>query len=217
MSSGTRSGKGVVGGGEASSSDIEQLHNILRRSERLKAMGAEPAVGTSRSSGQGKSKDQSHTTLPTPGPPRMQNPQLDLVVDGLVYIATTFPNAWVVDSGSTSHVCNDKSIFIAYTPQPHMVTASIGGIGADRLQAVGIGEVKPLCNKSNKGGVSMIHLINVVHSPAMKVNVLSVSELVTRGAQVRIDKRSCMIHYGARSVSADKTPHGLHLLHPEPK
>jgi hypothetical protein len=204
MALGIKSGKGVVGGGEASSSDIEQLHNILRRSERLKAMGAEPAVGTSRSSGQGKPKDQSHPTLPTPGPARMQNPQPDPEVDGLVYIATTFPNAWIVDSGSTSHVCNNKSIFIQYTPLPHTATAAIGGIGTDHLQAVGIGEVKLLCNKSNKGGASMMRLVNVVHCPAMKVNVLSVSEPVTRGAQVRIDKRSCMIHYGARSVNADK-------------
>jgi hypothetical protein len=169
-------------------------------------MKPEPTVKTSPSSNQSKSKKQSHPTLRTRAPGSARQP--DTVVDGLVYIATTFPNNWIVDSGSTNHICKDKSIFTTYKP----ATNSIGGIGKDRVQVVGIGDVKLVCNKGNKRGVKVIHLVNVVHCPSIKVNILSVSELVKRGAKVAIDKRACLIHYGARSVNAEKTAHGLYLL-----
>ncbi|SGY77707.1 BQ5605_C005g03703 [Microbotryum silenes-dioicae] len=77
-------------------------------------------------------------------------------------------NAFVVDSGATTHMVADRSLFTTYRPTAH---TKIGGI-AGGITAIGMGDVPFVAQTGHP-----ITLRGVLHAPGLHVNLLSVSRL----------------------------------------
>ncbi|SGZ28089.1 BQ5605_C026g10277 [Microbotryum silenes-dioicae] len=77
-------------------------------------------------------------------------------------------DAFVVDSGATTHMVADRSLFTTYRPTAH---TKIGGI-AGGITAIGMGDVPFVANTGHP-----ITLRGVLHAPGLHVNLLSVSRL----------------------------------------
>ncbi|SCZ99669.1 BZ3501_MvSof-1269-A2-R1_C28g00028 [Microbotryum saponariae] len=98
-------------------------------------------------------------------------------------------NSFVVDSGATSHMVSDKSLFTAYR---HIAPTKIGGI-AGGINAVGTGNIAFVAASGHP-----ITLTGVLHTPGLSVNLLSHG--------IHIDKNGNAIAEGARLEE------GLYLL-----
>ncbi|SGY15893.1 BQ5605_C012g06692 [Microbotryum silenes-dioicae] len=77
-------------------------------------------------------------------------------------------DAFVVDSGATTHMVADRSLFTTYRPTAH---TKIGGI-AGGITAIGMGDVPFVADTGHP-----ITLRGVLHAPGLHVNLLSVSRL----------------------------------------
>ncbi|SGY15872.1 BQ5605_C012g06687 [Microbotryum silenes-dioicae] len=77
-------------------------------------------------------------------------------------------NSFVVDSGATSHMVSDKSLFTTYR---HIAPTKIGGI-AGGIHAIGTGNIAFVAASGHP-----ITLTGVLHTPGLFVNLLSVSRL----------------------------------------
>ncbi|SMR41582.1 unnamed protein product [Zymoseptoria tritici ST99CH_1E4] len=79
---------------------------------------------------------------------------------------------WIVDSGTTSYVCNEKSLFTDYEELPKPIEM----IGCGRgFFAVGVGKV--VLSALRPKGVTELVLTKVIHVPQMSVNLVSVSSI----------------------------------------
>ncbi|SGZ03915.1 BQ5605_C032g11030 [Microbotryum silenes-dioicae] len=77
-------------------------------------------------------------------------------------------DAFVVDSGATTHMVADRSLFTTYRPTAHTKIGSIAG----GITAIGMGDVPFVANTGHP-----ITLRGVLHAPGLHVNLLSVSRL----------------------------------------
>jgi hypothetical protein len=80
---------------------------------------------------------------------------------------------WILDSGTTSHICTIKDAFINYIP---LKDATITGIGPEGTPALGIGTV---AINFDIEGKQIRHLLrNTLHAPNAPNCLVSISRLI---------------------------------------
>jgi hypothetical protein len=83
----------------------------------------------------------------------------------------------ILDSGSSVHICNDKSRFVSI--QPYNATLATGDSGT---KVTGKGTMKLIGRAPQTGKRRMIMLTDVLYSPGFHTNVVSYSKLRKKGA-----------------------------------
>ena len=105
---------------------------------------------------------------------------------------TDFSNYdWLLDCGSTSHICNIRDAFVDYYPINDPKEASIHGIGPTAAVARGRGTVN--VDFTVNGNVIRHHLINVFHIPEAQNNLISLGRIDDGGGHVTFQKGKCLI------------------------
>ena len=78
-------------------------------------------------------------------------------------------NAWIVDSGETCHMCNNKNCFVEYDDRE---TVSVALGDGHSLEAIGSGKVT-LKVLLPDGKVKKCTLSDVLYAPKLSFNLLS--------------------------------------------
>ncbi|SGY18595.1 BQ5605_C014g07409 [Microbotryum silenes-dioicae] len=105
-------------------------------------------------------------------------------------------DAFVVDSGATTHMVADRSLFTTYRPTAH---TKIGGI-AGGITAIGMGDVAFVANTGHP-----ITLRGVLHAPGLHVNLLSVSCLCDTDRDGQAIAHGTRVNDGLYLLDADHT------------
>lgn len=80
--------------------------------------------------------------------------------------------SWVLDSGASCHICNERSRFTSFKP----ITDSIR-TGDSQTDVSGIGEVRIRGKRPRTGETVVIKLSNVLYSPNFMTNLVSLKLL----------------------------------------
>lgn len=113
-------------------------------------------------------------------------------------------DSWVIDSGATQHMCNDKSHFV----QIHNFTSTITTANNTTMNAAGKGDVKITTTMGNE-----ITLQNVLFVPQLASNLLSVS-CATRNPNIRFNfaRGQCQILLHDNILATAQTRDSLLIL-----
>lgn len=95
-------------------------------------------------------------------------------------------DAWFVDSGCTTHMCNQRDLFVTFMDNKTKVTVA----NNETLQCEGMGDIYLQLNGN------MRKLSNVLYIPELSTNLLSVSRLINNGFCVKFTKEGCTINDG---------------------
>ena len=98
--------------------------------------------------------------------------------------------SWIIDSGATSHICNDCKQFLQLYPLKNSLEVVLGD--GHKLTAVAQGTVKVLMKYGRQGSRKCI-LHDVLYIPELSYNLLSVSKAVERGNSIKFGKSNCII------------------------
>ena len=98
--------------------------------------------------------------------------------------------AWVIDSGATCHMCNDKSVFVKYEELETPLRVILGD--GYEVDAIGNGIVV-LTNQLPGGKYQKCNLHHVLHVPRLSYNLLSVSAVTERGKIVKFGSDTCQV------------------------
>ncbi|KAG6465891.1 hypothetical protein O3G_MSEX015473 [Manduca sexta] len=112
-------------------------------------------------------------------------------------------DVWYVDSGATSHMCNNKSVisdFVSVKP------SSVSVANGEKLFTVGQGEVKVRLTN----GIRTIK--DVFYVPNLSANLLSVSCLVNKGYKVIFYKDKCKIFDKQDMLAIATLENGIYKL-----
>ena len=108
-------------------------------------------------------------------------------------------NAWLVDSGATCHMCNDRKMFAKFSELTRPVKGTLGD--GRSLGAVGTGDVV-LYMELSKGKVQKCRLSNVQYVPNLSYNLMSVSQLGKTGKTTEFSGSGCKIKSKSGTVVA---------------
>ena len=106
------------------------------------------------------------------------------LVTGQLLSATTSNEvgSWIVDSGATCHLCNDRSIFTVFNSLENPQEIVLGD--GHTLDAVGVGDV--VLNLVVDSKIKKRRLRDVLYVPKLAYNLLSVSKATKTGKKVKI-------------------------------
>lgn len=90
---------------------------------------------------------------------------------------------WYVDSGATSHMCNNRNIFTHISDHIEVIALA----GDKQITAVGKGDVV-----IHNSGFELL-LENVLYSPELQANFISVSKAVDRGLSVKFNSKKAVM------------------------
>lgn len=126
--------------------------------------------------------------LPTPPPrtkarPRTPTPPLS-------------SNQWVLDSGATSHIVNDRSLLHDYTDATIVVHTSEKG---RTTKAGGRGSL--MLRVTDDTGAYELVLPNVIYDPTAFPNLVSVGELESKGAAILFQDGKAVLTFNGLSVA----------------
>ena len=111
-------------------------------------------------------------------------------------------DSWIVDSGATCHMCNDRKLFVELRNLDKPLEVTLGD-GYD-LHAIGRGVVV-LETKLPSGRTKKCKLHNVLYVPKLSYNLLSVSRTSDAGKTARFGETSCQILDSNRKLVAVAT------------
>lgn len=110
------------------------------------------------------------------------------------YLSST---CWLLDSGASSHMTNDRSNFTTYElVQPVTIETAKKGL---TLSAIGIGTVTATFMFNNTPHIRSVH--NVLYVPNLTHNLLSLGKLDARGVRMETEDGRC-------TLLKDKVPFG---------
>lgn len=111
------------------------------------------------------------------------------------------PHSWLVDSGATSHMCNDKS---AFTVMEHESRSSVTVADGSENQVEGVGDCLIKC-VDDSGETIELTLRGVLYVPTLEGNMISIGKLAAKGVRAIFDNNGCKLVYGNTVVAvADK-------------
>ena len=119
---------------------------------------------------------------------------------------------WIIDSGASSHMCGDEQFFNELVPVSGKSVSLTDGHKAT-TKAIGSGSL--VC--TDKNGVDhRITLSGVLHVPELETNLISVSKLTEKGAEVTFAGSKCYVSKQGRKAAVAVKREGLyHLQHLE--
>jgi hypothetical protein len=129
------------------------------------------------------------------------------------YMATSRTSSrigFILDSGTTSHICNVRSAFKTFEPKP----GTIGGIQANvpPLEVLGHGNIDILC-WVNGHDDRTVTLLNVKYCPSARDNLISESKMDKRGMEIRRKNGKVTIKKLNGEIAIEGTlRHGLYEL-----
>jgi hypothetical protein len=97
---------------------------------------------------------------------------------------------WVLNSGYAQHVTWNKDDLINYKKLTPGKT-TIEKIGEVRIPVVKTGNLVKRCTASDS--FIKITFKKVLHAPKIRVNLISVTQLLDKGAQITLTKNNCQI------------------------
>ena len=112
---------------------------------------------------------------------------------------STKAGGWIVDSGATAHMCNDRKLFKGFTCSSEPVSVTLGDGHA--LESTGVGDVK-LEMKMSNGKTQTCTLVNVLCVPGLAYNLLSVSKASEAGMTAVFSNTECQIKTAGHKVVA---------------
>jgi hypothetical protein len=114
---------------------------------------------------------------------------------------------WIVDSGSTSHMCCDRDQFVEMREKRDNVSVANGR----ETQVKGIGTVL-LKTLDEKGNAVDVKLTNVLYVPELKVSLLSVSCLILKNVNVMFGKFECKLTFNGKTLGVATQLNNLFYL-----
>ncbi len=111
----------------------------------------------------------------------------DAFVDSHALQASSSVGNWIIDSGTTCHMCGSEKFF-EKIQQPNEVTLGDG----HPLKVAGQ-EVVSLKTKLSDGSTRRCKLLDVSYVPALEYNLLSVSKAAENGKIIKFDEDGCQI------------------------
>lgn len=96
----------------------------------------------------------------------------------------------ILDSGASNHCFVSRSCFTSYTPFDTPFT----GCSADKNSTFDIrGKGVVSCTTSVNGNDVKIEILDILHTPNLRSNLISISKLVSKGALVCFEKNSAIV------------------------
>ena len=117
-------------------------------------------------------------------------------------LAANSSGSWIVDSGATCHMCNDKNLFVdlRHLSNPQQVTLGDGS----SLEGPAEGTVK-LDTILPGGSTQKCRLENVLFVPKLSYSLLSVSKASEVGKTTKFNKSGCQILNKEKKIVASAT------------
>ena len=111
-----------------------------------------------------------------------------LIVSHALSVSAT--SNWIVDSGATCHMSNDKKLFINLQglDKPQEVSLGDGHVSKATAQGVVLLEMKLPSDKTRK-----CKLVDVLYVPKLSYSLLSVSKATESGKTTKFDETGCQI------------------------
>lgn len=114
-------------------------------------------------------------------------------------------NSWILDSGSTVHICNDREQFLTYAPRQSTVKT-----GKTETPMIGYGQVKITGRHPHTDATVPVTLDNVWHSPGFHTNLISLSVIEDKGFCFKSDEKA--VFKGNEAVLEVQRHHGLYTV-----
>ena len=130
-----------------------------------------------------------------------------LVARSIPKVARASAALWIIDSGATTHICNDKDMFSALK-EIEPIDISIGD--KSDVQAIGKGSVN--LTLSVRGRSVKCSLNEVLYSPKMGYNLLSVASMSRHGYQTVFGRIECHIEHNGHIIAEGYMKNGLYCL-----
>ena len=96
---------------------------------------------------------------------------------------------WIVDSGASCHVCNNRGLFVVFENLEKPVDIILGD--GDTPNAVGCGAVMLTMKSGQLERRCKLH--DVLYVPELSYNLLSVLKAVERGVSFTFNDQACII------------------------
>lgn len=116
--------------------------------------------------------------------------------DYLFMVSPKRSSNWVIDSGATSHIANDKTVFVTLNAIEHYLTIADGrkvrvrGKGTCRIELV-----------NEKGDKKTALVADVLYIPEIEGNLLSVKKLIDKDYEVQFKKDKCEIRKDEKQIA----------------
>ena len=120
----------------------------------------------------------------------------------LTSLLSTMEDKWILDSGATNHISFKREYFTKLEDSNQTIQ---WGNSSNTLKAIGRGTIRL------ESPIGVIKLENVYLVPEFSVNLISLSTLIAKGAQVSFNKQSCLLNLKNKSLNAILR-NGLYLL-----
>lgn len=108
---------------------------------------------------------------------------------------------WIFDSGCSQHMTHLREEFSDYRSHAR---GEVSGVGNAKVKIQGVGTVVKDCVYQGKS--IRVTLSNVLHVPDLKVNLISISQLLNLGASMCLEPKSWRVTRDNKTIEA--TPYG---------
>ena len=135
-----------------------------------------------------------------------ESDMVGLIVSQLALsVGSTNPDCWIIDSGATCHISNNRSLFVEYESLDESQSVTLGD--GHTLEAVGKGVVA--LKLELEGGKTITgRLHDVLYVPELAYNLLSISKVTKLGKRVDFYKSHCNIIDDNERIIATGTKRG---------
>jgi len=117
-------------------------------------------------------------------------------------------NFWYVDSGASMHMCNNKNWMYDVCP----CTINNIKVADDKTVTVkGTGKVDFQIRNSD-GILQTIQVRNVLFVPTLTVNLLSVSQMVNNGCEIKFERDGCQIYQNNKLILTALHRNNMYIL-----
>lgn len=123
-------------------------------------------------------------------------------------IGNTQKKGWIIDSGATKHVVNNKSFFTDID-ESYKSTVELANGETICICGIGIGNLTFL---DESGNIREVKTTDVLYAPKLVGNVLSVRRLTRNGFTVEFDGEKCQIKHKNQQIGVADTTNELYVL-----
>jgi hypothetical protein len=117
------------------------------------------------------------------------------------------PNTWILDSGATSHVSYQKSLFTNLTP----CDIQLHWGQAEGIRVKYIGDISLKFTSTGQ----LVRLTNCLYAPELGMNLISTGKLIEKGITVISSPKDCRLTVRNKDVATGSYEGGLTLFYTE--